>query len=221
MKSSNSVKLHDEKIYNRFRQRVFTLLFIGYSNVQNQNIDFSQEDEESISGKLAQCIEDYLDSPESDRWVEKYSVYNECRYSPNGELGKKRKRLDIMLRSSEKKPALKFVFESKRLNCNTEPKDYFGEEGMQRFLKKTYPVSTKNEAAMLGYVQNHDTPYWIVWLQNHFEDCRDELHVLKKSSIETCTILPKIKDIFRTNHEPPTGKQIVLFHIFLKFLPLQ
>jgi hypothetical protein len=206
--------------YEKFRQRVFTLLLKGYFLVRQKQEDFSNKEEEGINQVLCQCIENYLDSQESEEWCTCYNINVEHPSSHNNEIGKKSKRLDIRFRCSETRPAQLFVFEAKRLNNNTRPRDYFDDNGMQRFLKNIYPVYKQKEAAMLGYIQSKNMPFWTKWLNKHIENKRSKLFITTEPALERHLIVPELANTFRSCHEQSAEKRILLFHVLLDLLPI-
>jgi hypothetical protein len=194
-------------IYETFRKRVFTILFNGYLIMRQKREDFSNTIEEGITGMLCDCMENYLNNPDSEEWVICYSIHQEHPISSNNETGRRRKRLDIRFRCGETRPGNEFIFEAKRLNNNISLQKYLGSEGIQRFLNGRYPVNKKGEAAMLGYVQSKDIKFWIKRLSNNLK-------------LEQYSIIPELTDTFRSCHKQLTEKQVVLFHILLDFSPL-
>ena len=171
-----------DKYYARFRRHVFTLLFVGYNHVLTKNLNLTQAEEDEITDYIVKGIDEYKKAPHSPSWVNHYQVEQQRPHSPHGEVGKKRKWLDIFFQGNRKEQNNTFCFESKRLYPRQVPAEYFGQHGMQRFLSGEYPINSKGEAVMVGYVQSYDISRWLQWLKINFEDFRGELHVLPDST---------------------------------------
>ena len=209
-----------DKFKKTFRKRVFRLVYEGYVRLSKQGKDYVKMIEEGISHDLAEEIENFLEGDKSPRWVEKFSVQCERPISPHGEIGRKRPRLDIHIRSGEKPICPKFVFEAKRLRHDgTEPTDYFGDEGMKCFWNETgYPVNVFHEAGMLAYVQDKDVAHWTDWLKKHLEKRRNSLHVCKGTDWEPAVQIKELQHTFCTRHLPnDKGELTVVFHLLLLF----
>ena len=203
--------------YEKFRQHVFMLLFEGYTRVRTENLSLTKAEEDEITAYIVKGIDEYKKDPHSPSWVNHYQVQEQRPHSPHGEIGKKRKWLDIFFQGNRKERNNTFCFESKRLYPRQVPAEYFGQHGMQRFLSGEYPINSKGEAVMVGYVQSHDTSQWLQWLKINFEDYRAELHVPPDSTWDDCPIIPQIKHSFQTRHTPLPNAHIVLFHLLLSF----
>jgi hypothetical protein len=197
--------------YSCFRKRVFTLLFVGYSQVRKEGNDLSCSKEDDITARIFTAIEKYLDDKESPKWSIPFEVHEQRPHSPHGEVGNQRKKLDIFIKGGDRNiEKIQFVFETKRLNKITREDDYFGNKGMQRFLSGNYPINTYREAAMIGYMQNKDIQYWKDWLERHF--------YAKKIEYKQSTIINELQVTFRTCHNQILGEQIILFHVLLDFV---
>jgi len=150
--------------------------------------------------------------------VDDYTAEQQRPHSPNGEVGDKRKWLDIFFKGDRKESNAEFCFEAKRLYPHQSPERYFLQQGMQRFLSSEYPVNSQGEAVMLGYVQSHDIQHWLQWLQNNFDGFQTKLRVAMDSGWEEFPIIPELDHSYRTQHTPFPDTHMVLFHLLLSFL---
>ena len=209
-----------DRYYENVRKRIFTLLFIGYARVRKMNQDLTQADEDDITNRIVKEIEVYQKDINSPDWADSYMVEQQRPIAPSGEIGDKRKWLDIFLRGNRAEGNHEFCFESKRLYPDQKTERYFGQQGMQRFLTGLYPVNLQKEAGMLGYVQSHDIPYWLNWLRKHFADSRNDLCVPAEANWNDYSVVEELENTFQTCHKPE-GENIVLFHILLSFTNAQ
>ena len=222
MKPNNSI-ISDPLVaydpyYERFRRHVFTLLFIGYTHARNKNLDLAVAEEDDITDHIVKGIEEYKKDLYSPAWVENYAIEQQRPHSSHGEIGDRRKWLDIFFQGNRREQNNTFCFEAKRLYPGQKPKRYFGQKGMQQFLLREYPTNPKGEAVMLGYVQSHDIQYWLQWLKTHFENFRADLHISTDSSWDDFPIIPQLPYSFRTQHVPLSDIPVVLFHVLLSFV---
>ena len=208
-----------DKYYERFRERVFTLLFIGYTHTRNKNLNLVAAEENDITACIVEGIAVYRNDPNSPPWVDNYSVHFQRPHSPQGATGKRRRKLDVFFEGNRREQNNTLCFEAKRLYPAQTPGGYFGIQGMQRFLSEVYPTNSEKEAVMLGYVQFHNIPHWLQWLKTHFNDYRSDLHVPANSDWEEFPMISQLPHSFRTQHIPYPDKHTVLFHVLLSFVP--
>ena len=201
----------------KFRKHVFQLMYEGYAPLLKNDKDYTGIEEEEVSHDLVGNIEAYFATDNAPKWVEKFSVSLEHPISPNGEIGRKRPKLDIRIRTGQR-PCPNFVFESKRLNQNTESAEYFGDDGMRAFLvENKYPVNAINEAGMLGYVQTKNVSQWIQWLRKHFKK-RTDVFSLPDSDMDLETVIKQLPHTYRSKHKPGHCQgEITIFHVLLVF----
>ena len=221
MKTSDRViaspLIDQNKYYEKFRNRVFKLIFVGHDRLRGKGLDLTQAKEDDITDHIVKEIEAYKKDPKSPKWVDDYVVEQQRPHSSNGEIGDKRKWLDIFFQGNRKENNTEFCFEAKRLYADQKPKRYFLQQGMQRFLLAEYPVNSNREAVMLGYVQSHGIQHWLQWLQNNFDAFRAELCVSAGSGWEEFPIIPELNHSYRTQHTPFPDTHMVLFHLLLSF----
>jgi len=193
-----------------FREGAHQLLAWGYQDALPQ-IHYNLE-EEDITGLIVEAIDKRLDDPTS-RKFERYSIHEEKPIAVEGRRGKKRRRLDLVVVSSDTHPRSKYVFEAKRLRKNGYPiGKYVGEDGLQCFIKGVY-ASHCPEAAMVGYDQSGDASHWEKELRRCFDDnLRNDLCV--KQLLQKVHVLSSIPNVWVSEHERVTGRSIAIYHIF-------
>jgi hypothetical protein len=131
-------------------------------------------DECEITGILSEHIDRRLESIRTPHRFRIYVVYNEKPTSPDGQLGKRRPKLDIqIMRTGGRPPRRHFTFEAKRLRDDSKAsvsdtiRQYLGEDGLSRFLTGRY-VPESVEAAMLGCMQARDAKFWFTQIEIAF-----------------------------------------------------
>ena len=115
-------------------------------------------------------IESILEYPNED-WMRFYRVYddppiNESITAPRRK-GKRRRRVDIKLDSSEVSPYTRFCFEAKRLGKGNPVSRYLGTKGLGCFLSGSY-AGAEQRGGMLGYVQSDDEQTWAAKIDKAF-----------------------------------------------------
>src|SRR5438067_2223501 len=96
-----------------FRRDAHQLLVWGYEDARP--LIKPDHEEEEITGFIAEAIDRRLDDPATPDYWDRYDIREEPRVRNSGKTGKRRKRLDIIVRSSAMKPRPEFMFEAKRL----------------------------------------------------------------------------------------------------------
>ncbi len=99
-----------------FIRRVHQLLGMGYVTMPSN--DFSDAQEEDITGELVRAIDSVLDNSNAPTWTDSFSIHEEPRIHTPNRKGKRRRRLDIRVDSSEIRPRSRLSFEAKRLGAN-------------------------------------------------------------------------------------------------------
>jgi len=135
-----------------------------------------------------------------------------------------RKRTDIQYFTDSGKPALRLIFEFKRIDHQlSRRKKYTGEEGMMRFITGEYSVG-EPLALMVGILAVHrddSVPPLESWLNSN--EARNQLHIQLADGVQarrpSAFFTPAD---FDTEHLRPAGKgpdhgTIVISHIFLEF----
>jgi hypothetical protein len=139
-----------------FIRRVHDLIRLGYDKLCAST--YATQEETVITGDLAEAIEGVLEYPNED-WVRFYRVYDDPPLNESlaglRRRGKRRRRVDIKLDSSEVSPYTRFCFEAKRLGKSTPISRYLGADGLGCFLSGSY-AGAERRGGMLGYVQSDD-----------------------------------------------------------------
>jgi hypothetical protein len=151
-----------------FIRRVHDLIKWGYDRLCASA--YATQEETVITGDLAEAIEDILEYPNED-WMRFYRVYddppiNESIVAPR-RRGKRRRRVDIKLDSSEVSPYTRFCFEAKRLGKGNPVSRYLGAKGLGSFLSSSYD-GAEQQGGMLGYVQSDVEQTWAANIDKAF-----------------------------------------------------
>lgn len=135
-----------------------------------------------------------------------------------------RKRTDIQYFTDSEQPALKLIFEFKRLDHQlSRRKKYTGEDGMMRFITGEYSVG-EPVAVMVGILTAHRddcVPPLEIWLNS--PDAKTELAIQPFGATQTRSPSEFFSSaVFDTEHLRPAGKgpghgTIVISHLFLDF----
>jgi hypothetical protein len=140
-----------------FLAHVHELLLLGYARMDARS--FADEQEPVITGELVKAMNEVVDDEGSADWVRYLHPSEEPPVNSGSRRGKGRKRIDIRVDSSERRPRQRFSFEAKRLGNGHSVKKYLGPEGLGCFLDGHYAASD-GEAGMLGYVQSGIPEEW-------------------------------------------------------------
>ena len=136
---------------------VHTVLAEGYARLKHG--DFADSEEEAITGKLVQAMEQWLDDSRTPEWAGLFSVHEDPPVHDEELKGKRRRRVDIRLDYTGTSPRVRFCFEAKRLGSDHGVSIYLGNEGLGRFLDGSYARDCP-AAGMLGYVQQGVPAQW-------------------------------------------------------------
>ena len=140
-----------------FVRHVHELVWLGCERLDREKLNVAAEP--AISGALCEAIEEVLDDPASEDWVDDYEVHDDPPIHDKERKGKHRRRIDIKLASRRTRPRLRFSFEAKLLGRNNRAGKYFGEDGLGRFLEGSY-AANQDIGGMLGYVTSEDCDAW-------------------------------------------------------------
>jgi len=152
----------------KFLLQVHKLLELGYFAIGKE--DYSNTDEETISGDISEAIEEILDK-RTEPWMAFYDVHNEKPVQQKGSgkndrtrEGKKRQRIDIEFVSAEASPRLRFPFEAKLLCDSKSVSAYVGSSGLGCFVKAEYGANDQ-AAGMLGFIQSRTRAEWMTKIE--------------------------------------------------------
>ncbi len=191
------------------------LIEIGYKEMQHT--DCRSSDEEVITGRLTQAIDEFLRSGHAPDWAEHFDVQEEKRINSDGREGKHRYRIDIVLKHvAGRRP--EHIFEAKRLNGSGSLSKYAGFDGMGCFLDGRYSASQQH-ASMLGYIQTESISLWIRKLQDYILSNQEKLQIQvewEKANLvsESCD-LPLIG--VTTHRRKKSLPSIQIYHHILNF----
>ena len=184
-----------------FRHDAHQLLAWGHADIKGGLTD--QDEEEDITGDLTKAIEQRLSSAEIPERFSRYDIHNEMPVNSSEKRGKRRRRLDLVVRSTVgRRPT--YIFEAKRLKTNGfSIGKYIGEDGVQCFVKGVY-AADEPEAGMVAFIQDKDDDYWLKQLEAKLPE-----------RLTQVKIVPELESTWESEHERPDGSMIKLIHTFL------
>ena len=214
---SNGRSGDDWDIYQQaFREDAHQLLFWGYADSRNRI--GPDDEEEAITAYIAEAIKLRINAPLTPEKFCRYAIHNAHFVSPAGQTGKRQLKLDLMLEHTGIKPHRHFVFEAKRLKTGSHSiGKYTGDEGLGCFVGGLY-AATDPEAAMVGYMQNRDAPYWFSELERVFSEDetngRRDLRIAER--LRKNVVVPDLPNEWASTHTRTNGSPMHVFHIFVE-----
>lgn len=194
--------------------RVHELLKLGYQRLDRDSCRAAHED--SISGELADSIEDVLDDGSAD-WMDRFSVHNEAPVRAPKRKGKRRRRVDIRIDSALRRPRTRFAFEAKRLANGPGVDEYLGENGLGRFLRGEY-AKTEDTAGMLGYVQSGRPEDWAERIGRTLGESPADYSVLPEGNWRRASLVDGLKHTYCSSHSRQSvDRPISIYHSLLDF----
>jgi hypothetical protein len=170
---------------------------------------------------MVEAIEGILEDANED-WMRFYRVYddppiNESITVPRRK-GKRRRRVDIKLDSSEVSPYTRFCFEAKRLGKRNPVSRYLGADGLGCFLSGSY-AGAERQGGMLGYVQSDDEQAWAAKIDKVFTSSPTSFGLqTKRSHFRLYQISAQLHHTYVSEHRRTTdGKRLQIYHSFLIF----
>ena len=198
-----------------FVRRAHKLVGRGYASLKPA--DFAQAEEEEITGELVQAVETVLDDVRAPPWMRWFSIHEDPRIHNPVRKGKRRRRLDIRIDSSQSRPRARLQFEAKRLGSNHGISIYLGSEGIQRFLDGRY-AREDPFAGMIGYVQQGRPEQWAKRIEQRMKNQAAKLYLSPSGCWRKVKLLAAPSATYRSAHDRPTvGKPIEIFHTLLLF----
>jgi hypothetical protein len=199
-----------------FVTRVHQLLQLGYSRLNAKTC--VKEEETSITGFLAEAMDNVIDDPASARWVRHFNVHDDPPINDSGDRkGKRRRRIDIKLVSSERWPRSRFSFEAKRLGKTSPLSEYLGTKGIGCFIAGQY-ASQEPDGGMLGYIQAGTIDEWQTQLKSKFDNATEELALCAGNSWKKHAFRSGPDYTFRSRHVRRTlGREIDIYHTLFVF----
>ncbi len=187
---------------------------MGYARLTPNG--FAKSNEPAISGALCEAIENVLDDPQSEDWVDDFEIHDDPPVHDPKRKGKRRRRVDVKLASRLTRPRLRFCFEAKRLGKRNSAGKYFGVDGLGRFIDGSY-AADQHIGGMLGYVQSDDCNSWATKVSKFVNA---QTHRLTKDGTWTATtICPQLLHTFTTEHiRSRNYGRITVYHTLLAFI---
>ena len=148
-----------EAYRRKFVVEVHRLLAMGYARL---NIGtFQKLQEPAITAELVEAIDAITEDRESPAWTHRYAVYDDPPVKLSGRKGKRRPRVDIRIRRTERGKHPRFEIEAKKLRVDDKQavSRYVGKAGLGCFTSGRY-ARTYEDAGMLGYVMSESHAYW-------------------------------------------------------------
>lgn len=200
-----------------FLRRVHELVKLGYDRLSPQA--YTTAEETVITGDLVEAIASLLEYP-NKAWMRFYRVYddppiNEPIHAAR-RTGKRRRRVDIKLDSSEVSPYTHFYFEAKRLGKRNPVSRYLGANGLGCFLSGSY-AGTERRGGMLGYVQADDEHTWAAKIDKALVSSPQSFGLQVKSShFRLCPIIAELHYTYVSEHRRTTdGTRMKIYHSLL------
>jgi hypothetical protein len=202
-----------------FIRRVHELVKLGYDRLCPRA--YATEEETVITGDLVEAIEGILEYSNED-WMRFYRVYDDPPINEpiqgTRRKGKRRRRVDIKLDSSEVSPFTRFCFEAKRLGKRNPVSRYLGADGLGCFLSGSY-AGAERRGGMLGYVQSDNEQIWAAKIDKAFTSSPESFGLqTKRNRFQLCQISAQCHHTYVSEHRRTTdGKRLQIYHSFLIF----
>ena len=199
-----------KSLINRSHQ----ILKMGYDGLDHSS--FANCEEEEITGRLSQAMQDSLEKVNAPLWSKNFSVHEEVPVNDDEREGKRRLRIDIEVMQHQYGPRPRFRFEAKRLKNADSRNRYLGHNGLGRFLDGRY-ASTDPDAGMLGYVQEATVQQHALALGELLSASNESYAVVPNQGWTDNAVITGL-DSFRTLHNRRNGlPQIMILHTLLTF----
>jgi hypothetical protein len=194
------------------REHALTLVWMGYQRMLAT--DFSEAEEDTITGELARHMDDITQDERAPAWTEHYTVKEQVRSHATDRFGKRRPIVDVEFERHKRGKRPRLRFEAKRLGRGATVPDYCGAEGLGAFVD-CYYLRTHDEVGMLGYIQSGTEDDWAKKLEAelipkaHSVIAGGEWTHVKVSAGPPYT--------FQTMHADKDAVNFVLLHVLLRF----
>jgi len=199
----------------RFVPRAHELIARGYAKLTPS--DFCNAEEDDITGEIVRAVDAVLDDGDAPSWACWFSIHDDPHIHDPDRKGKRRRRLDIRIDSSERHPRSRLGFEAKRLGSKHGCSAYLGAEGLGCFLTGKYAADNR-AGAMLGYVQQGQPADWAKKIGQAIAKKAAQLSLLPSSPWSPHRLTPRLRHTYRSGHDRPTlGSPIEIYHTFLLF----
>jgi hypothetical protein len=215
--SKHGFDSQDNAAYRRvFRLRVFKLIEMGYDRLDASK--YKNSDEPDITGELAKEMEAVTEDTRSPDWISRLVVQDERPINAPGRLGKRRKKIDILIQLNRRGRNPRYYFEAKRLSgTQFTAGKYLGSEGLGEFLSGHY-ARDESEAGMLGYVQSGTLANWAEVVHHKLEENKSLLSVCQGGEWTPAKYMDVIPHIYQSKHDRPSLRvPIAIYHMLLDF----
>ena len=202
-----------------FIRRVHELVKLGYDRLCPSA--YATQEETVITGELVEAIESSLEYPSED-WMRFCRVYDDPPINESIQAtrrkGKRRRRVDIKLDSSEVSPYTRFCFEAKCLGMTNPVSRYLGAKGLGHFLSGSY-AGTERRGGMLGYVQSDDEQTWAAKIDKELASSPKSFGLqAQRSNFRLYQISTQLRHTHVSEHRRTTDrKRLQIYHSLLIF----
>jgi len=195
-----------------FRVHAHKLIALGYRSACLR-IRSDSEEEPTITGFIAEGIQDQLRALECPGWFKNYFVKEDTPIKKKDKIGRRKPRPDIIIESNLRgRP--EYIFEAKILRKQGHGTDkYLGADGMGCFISGRY-AERYDEAAMLGYIQSDSLVYWKTKVKSAIDNDGSEL-LLKVSQHDVKIIDDFPFEWISTHERYSINRSINIYHILL------
>ena len=197
------VSAHTPKYRAVFREHVFTLLKLGYGQLDKQK--YIKEEEPAITGELVEAMNRVKRRPGQPQWMYDLAVHDDKPLNTTPRLGKHRPRADLTVELTGAWAYWEFTFEAKRFYRSSGIAEYMGQAGLGMFVCGIYAPDAP-EVGMIGYVQNKDIAQWESRL----------LEAMAQYSPQSEVIVSGLST-FQTRHQRDIGSAFRVYHTLLSF----
>jgi hypothetical protein len=211
-------KLNDNSEYRAVIERdALFLIAEGKKLLAKANIDYSDTDEEEITGDLTEATNEFINCLSSPDWTSHYYAQEELRENTKGKKGKHRKRVDIVCVLTGRKPHQKIKFEAKRLRTPGFPASkYVGKTGLGEFISGNYAQESQ-VVGMIGYVQSDNPKLWAGKLSEEILKEKKSIRLAEKSRWQKANV-ENIDHCYTTSHNRvDKNKELIVYHLLLDF----
>lgn len=188
--------------------------------------DYSDTNEETISGDLCETIDKILDEGK-EAWMTSYHVKNEkpvqqtwLEKNQRDREGKKRQKIDIEFCSHASSPRRTFPIEAKLLCNSSSVSSYVGSGGIGCFINGEYSRG-ENVAAMAGFIQNRTPEDWMKLIETKMKGKKSDIKLQTPPTWEDTSYVVSGLPVKLSHHgRKQRLPSIDLHHIFFDFSPL-
>jgi hypothetical protein len=198
-----------------FVERAHQLILMAYDRLTPTSYRVSHE--MVITEALVQAICEIFDDPRSEEWVDFFAAYDEAPEKDRNRKGKHRRRLDIKIVSSERRPRQIFSFEAKRLDRSHSVGAYLGKDGLGLFLEGGYARDVE-DGGMLGYVQFGERAGWAAKISQALVASPRRYAALPDGCWKKWPVIKGLDHCYRSRHmRSSLRREIDLYHTLLAF----